>query len=429
MLKVKEDILQFIWLNKLLLPKPFVTVSGKEIKVLKTGDLNVDAGPDFFNAQIRIEDLILAGNIEVHVKTSDWLKHGHQSNSGYDNIILHVVYRHDKNLEQNENNRVEVLELSHYIDEGTLIKYSRIEESKEELPCAGQLREVNDLKFAKWLERMTIERLEEKVDRIEQLFVNFKGDFTQTFYTLLLRNFGFKVNALPFEILAKQLPVHLLLKHTDDLIQLEALLLGVSGLLDQQFKDPYIRRLQNEFEYLKNKYHLVVLDKKILKFSRLRPANFPNLRLVEFAKLLHEHPNLFQSPQQYDKSESVLKALKISLSGYWQNHYLPDGEVQEQNLSLGQSSAENLLINTFAPFFFFYSKKLLKPEFGDLALELLQACRFEENKKTKLFAEKKQSLKTGADSQACIQLYDKFCNKKQCLKCGIAASILKPVII
>ncbi len=425
MLKFNEELLQFLWQHKLLKPLPLITVSGKEIFILKNGELNKDSGPDFFNAQIKIENVTLVGNIEVHIKTSDWLKHKHQQDKNYDTIILHVVYEHDTDLAQNQNNNVEVLELKNLIAENTIESYTKLSTSKEKIPCSNQLATLNDLKFISWLQRMTIERLEGKVKLIEEHFKSVNGDYTQTFYVMLLRNFGFKVNNLPFELLSKNLTITTLLKHSDNLLQLEALLLGTSGLLNDQFEDKYIRQLQNEFDYLKNKYQIIPLNKEVFKFSKLRPANFPTIRLAQFARLINSKPGLFIAPYDFSNYEEIVLALKINLDGYWKNHYNMDGNVTLKDLTLGLTSIENLIINTFAPFYFFYSKRTGKEEMNDLAIELLNKCDFEQNIKTKLFLNKKAVLKTAADSQGTIHLFDNYCTKKACLKCGVAASLLK----
>lgn len=425
MLKFNEELLQFLWQHKLLMPLPLITTSGKEIFILKNGELNKDSGPDFFNAQIKIDEIVLVGNIEIHIKTSDWLKHKHQQDKSYDNIILHVVYEHDVDLAQNQNNNVEVLELKNLIAENTIASYNKLSTSKEKIPCANQLATLNDLKFISWLQRMTIERLEGKVKLIEEYYRSVNGDYTQTFYFMLLRNFGFKVNSLPFELLSKNLPITTLLKHSDNLLQLEALLLGTSGLLENQFEDKYILQLQNEFDYLKNKYRIIPLNKEIFKFSKLRPANFPTIRLAQFARLINSKPGLFIAPYDFSNYEEIVLALKINLDGYWKNHYNMDGNVTLKDLTLGLTSIENLIINTFAPFYFFYSKRTGKEEMADLAIELLNKCDFEQNIKTKLFQDKKAVLKTAADSQAIINLFDNYCTKKACLKCGVAAALLK----
>lgn len=421
----KEDLLQFIWQHKLLKPLPLISQSGKEIQILKPGELNKDSGPDFFNARIKINDLILAGNIEVHINTGDWLLHNHQQDNTYDNLILHVVYNHNKELQQNKDNNVEVLEIKSLIPENLIESYSHLISSRKTLACDAQLAGVNDLKFSAWMDRMYIERLEHKVKWIGELFENLEGNYSETFYNVLTRNFGFKVNAAPFELLAKQLPLTVLLKHSDNLLQIESLLFGMSGFLEEQYSEKYILKLQNEFEYLRTKYKLVPLKKELFKFSRLRPANFPTLRLSQLAKLLHSNTALFHSPQQFDSYHKIEESFNIASEGYWKNHYHFEGNQTENDLSMGKDSVSNIVINTFAPFFFFYFKKTGLPRFEQLPMELLEKCEFEKNTKTKLYMAKKHVLKNASNSQALINLHDNYCTQRKCLNCGIAAAILK----
>lgn len=424
-----EELLQFIWRHRLMKPVPLVTLNGNEVVVQHPGELNRDSGPDFFNARIKINGIVLAGNIEIHIKTSDWLKHNHQQDKSYDNIILHVVFNHDIDLAQNTDNNVEVLEMKELITPQTFLMYEQLAMAVEKLPCSSQLKNADDLKFIAWMERMGIERLEEKFKRLNSLFEMYRGDYVQTFYTLLLRNFGFKVNSIPFEMIAKHLPANILLKHSDNLLQLEALLLGISGLLDEQYEDPYINGLQNEFEFLKNKYHLVPLSRVIFKFSKLRPANFPNVRLAQLAALIHKSSRVFTQPQTYQNYEELVEVFQVEPGGYWKHHYKIDGKAVSRDLAMGIASIENIIINTIAPFFFFYSKKLSKPQYGDLAIELLTACDFEKNNKTRLFLAKEKVLTSALGSQAIINLYDHYCSAKQCLRCGIAASLLQPMAL
>jgi len=422
---VKEDILQFIWQHKLLKPANLQTKSGRSIEVIKQGQLNSDSGADFFNAQIKLEDITLVGNIEVHVNSSDWLKHKHQNDSAYDNIILHVVYNADKEISQNKNNNVEVLELKEHIPPHLLTNYENLIASKAALPCGNHLKEVDELKASPWINRMAIERLENKTEVIEKTFASFNNDFTQTFYCILLKNFGFKVNSLPFELLASYLPVHILLKHIDNQKQVEALILGTAGLLDDFFKDKYIQNLQSEFEFLKNKYQLSVLNKTIFKYSKLRPSNFPGLRLAQFAQLICKNSKLLSQPHEFNSISELRSVLDLELEGYWKNHYKPDGEKSKIDLRLGEASKQNILVNTFSYFLFFYGKKLNKPFFENFALEILESASFEDNTKTKKFVTLNGGKRSAMTSQGMIHLYDNYCSKKQCLKCGIGCSILQ----
>lgn len=425
MLNFKEELLQFIWQYQLLKPIPLITKSGIQIFILKTGELNTDSGPDFFNAQIRINNLILSGNIEIHIKTSDWLKHNHQKDKSYNTLILHVVYEYDVEILQNLTNNVEILELKNYISKQTIEKYKKLSINRDKLPCKNLLKDSDNLIFKAWVSKMLLKRLEEKTNKINLIFESCHGNFTQTFYSLLLKNFGFKVNATPFELISNNLPVHLLLKHSDNLIQLEALLLGIAGLLEKKIEDEYMKILKIEFSFLKKKYKLIPLKGEIFKFSKLRPANFPNYRLVQFAKIIHTNPFFILSPQEFTTYEKINKTLKINLTGYWKNHYKIDGNLLDKNISFGKKSIEGIIINSIAPFFLFYYKKSANPKFKEIAHQLLNTCKFEINSKTSLFLVKKNILKTADSSQALIYLFDNYCIKKLCLKCDIAAAYLK----
>jgi len=300
-----------------------------------------------------------------------------------------------------------------------LQNYRVLAEINEKIPCHGSLKNVHDITFRSWMDRMTIERLETKIMRIENLFATFNGDYHLTLYTLLCRNFGFKVNALPFELLSSQLPVTILLKHSDNKLQLDCLLFGVAGFLEEQTPVPYIRILQNEFEFLRKKYGLVPLQKEIFKFSKLRPANFPTVRLAQFSALVHENPTIFSFPSEARTTEILRRSLSVKTKLFWLEDQ-PAG----QFANLGAESINNILINTFAPFYFFFGKKTGRPELKELALKLLENCEAENNIRTRLFSPKKELITTAADSQAIINLYENYCSCKKCLKCGIGVSIM-----
>ena len=425
MFDFNEDLLQFIWENKLIKPLPLVTQSGKSLQIIDFGKRNLHSGPDFYEARIRINGIELAGNIELHLRTGDWLKHKHQHDAAYDTIILHAVYEHTIELEQNIKYNVEVLELKSYIEEATLKKYMGLKSSASALACGTQLKTLNDFSFYSWTERMAIERLEVKVERVKALNENFRGDFTQTFYTLLTRGFGFSTNALPFELLAKQLPIHLLLKHADQLLQLEALLLGSAGFLETQYSDAYVRKLQNEFSFLARKYGLVPLKNEIFKTSRMRPSNFPVLRLAQVAQLIHKAAGFILAPQLHANYSEAMQALQLKSEGYWQKHYSLDGKEVEKETSLGAQSREVLIINALAPFLFYYGQKLAKPEYKLKALDLLQACSPENNLKVRHFQAKSHVIENASQSQGLLHLFDNYCSKKACLHCGIGRALLK----
>jgi hypothetical protein len=423
--KIREDFLQFVWLHRLYKQTTLKTNKGSILEVIHPGELNTNAGADFFNARIRTGDLVLAGNIEVHVKTSEWLKHGHQHNRAYDTIILHVVFEHDTDIEQNENNRVEVLELKPLLSEHILEVYKHFQRSEKALPCAFAMTEVPETISFSWLNRMAVERLEHKMQDIETRFEQFNGDFLQTFFALLLRAFGFKVNSLPFELIASYLPLQVLLKHSNSNVQIEALLLGTAGMLEETFQDKYLRELQNEYSFLRDKYKLSQLSQEIFKYARMRPGNFPALRLAQLARLIYSQNNLFLQLEKLCDAKLLKKILDIELNDYWKHHYKPDGKAVEKHLALGKSSIESLMINAFAYFYFFYGKKLRKPEYQEHALSILEAVSFEKNQKTKKFELLCNGSRSGLESQGMIHLHDNYCIQKKCMNCAVATAVFK----
>lgn len=423
---MKEEYLQFIWQHLLFRQGQLLTVSGKAIEMLHPGELNRDSGPDFFNARIRIGGITLAGNVEVHVQSSDWLRHGHQNDKAYNNLILHVVFSHDARLEQNTTHNVEVLELKDRISEELVSRCANLLASKAALPCASQLINCPEEVFAGVLALKLEERLEQKSRQIAGQLVYADGHYTQTYYSLLLRHFGFNLNAQVFELLSRTLPLTILLRHANDLLQLEALLLGTAGLLEPELTEEYPRRLKQEFAFLSAKYGLKPLQPSLLRYSRTRPNNFPDLRLAQFAALLHQSPELLQAPQEHTGLETLLEKFRVMAGPYWQNHYRLQLSSEKPTGRIGSASAELLVINCLVPFLNYYAKTQHRREYREKALALLKACTFENNRITRLFSARTGQLRSAAQSQACVQLYKTWCSKKKCLQCSVAAALLKP---
>lgn len=421
---ISEELLHFIWNYKLLKTQQLTSVNGTPLKIFHQGELNKDAGPDFFNAKIEVDGITLAGNIEIHVNSSDWLKHRHQNDPAYDNLILHAVYNYDKAIDQNTKHNVEVLELKKYIDEHIIKNYNKLVSSSYDLHCSKEIKNTNALRLSSWLERMLIERLENKTKYARHIFTSTQNDFQQTLYLLLARNFGFKVNAEPFELLAKHLPLSILQKHSGNLLQLEALLYGCAGFLNKSYKNKYIRQLQNEFEFLKNKYKLKELDMKLWKFLRLRPANFPTVRLWQFAMVIHKGSELFKHPEHLNSVEALGEIISHPHEGYWSNHYKLDGPEVKAPKGLGKTSVENILINTIAPFLFFYGQQTGNDKFTEAAVNCFEKLAFEDNVKTRHFTKAGLEFKTSAESQGLIHLFDNYCKNTRCLNCGIASGLL-----
>lgn len=406
--KLSEDLLHFIWKHKLLKPAPLKTVSGKPLKILHTGEHNLHAGPDFSNARIELNGLTLAGNLEIHVRTSDWRKHGHETDPAYNQLVLHVVYENDAVIQQNTDHAVEVLELKNLIADSTLERYQHLGRSAAVIPCGPQLHRLEPFRFNTWVERMAIERLETKIVAIDELFRQSANDYTVTFYRWLMRAFGLPVNKVPFENLAVVLPITVLLRYNDDLMRLEALLLGMAGLIERESDEKRRRALMNEFAFLSSKHQLLPLHPGIFKFARMRPPDFPDKRLKQMAQLIGQHATFITHPHTL----ADLKMIKPAL----------------QSIGLGEGFISRLIINAYVPWLFFYGKRLMQPNFQQQAIRLLEACAPENNAKTRCFTGMQPHVQTALQSQGLLHLYDQYCVRKRCLYCGIAASLLKPAI-
>jgi hypothetical protein len=426
MLKFNEALLQYIWQHKLWQPIPLITTSGKKLHILKTGVVNHENGPDFFNASIVLDGIELHGNIEIHIKASDWLKHAHQKDARYDKLILHVVYEHDVKIPQNTQFSVEVLELKNYVLPETLARYHALMSAPDTLACSNQLSNVEEEKINLWLQRLLTERLQEKSKYAEQLFYYYQGNFSQTLYTLLLKAFGFKSNSHAFELMAKQLPVEVVLQYASTPFQLEALFLGMCGLLDEIMLFPYGILLQNEFEALQKKHQLVPLPKHLLTTGAVRPANAPALRLAQLAEFVKQYAFLLEQPQNSDRFLVFKKPPSIRASSFWESHYsLAKKSIADASPILGKASVDSIIINAIAPYLFFYGKKNEQETACEMAISMQDNCAFESNRKTKLFLNATFRKQSASQSQGLVQLFDNYCQHKKCLSCAIGLTILR----
>lgn len=422
---MNEALLHTIWKYKLLAQTHFTGSKQEVIEIITIGEHNQDSGPDFFNSKIKINDILLVGNVELHIKTSDWLKHNHQNDKAYDNIVLHVVYEHDKELPQNEQFNVSVLELKKYIKPSLLEQYNQLQFSKQTIACGKSISIVSDIVWKAWLDRLAITRIEQKTKYIEHLF-----DFTQqnhedALYILLCRNFGFKINNDAFELLGKSLPYSVLKKYTDNSLQIEALLFGTAGLLDELFEGKYPKQLQNEFEFLKHKHQLIPIKKEHWKFSKTRPINFPTIRIAQLAAIISKQQSLYHLIEQKPNLKTLKTFFDNAPNDYWKTHFKFDTESEESSKSFGENSFHSVLINTIVPYLFFMAKHNLHSDYVDYALDLLSQLPAELNTKTKEFIKLGVKTENALESQAQIQLFDTLCTKKMCLQCNVAEFLLK----
>ncbi|MHB8261716.1 MAG: DUF2851 family protein [Bacteroidia bacterium] len=418
-----EDLLHFIWKYKLLKPVSLYTTQNKRIEISKCGESNKHAGPDFTDARIKVAQTEWAGTIEIHKKSSDWFLHNHHTNKAYNNVILHVVYEHDKEVYNSKQQVIPCLELKHILIDDVISTYQNLYQSKQQIPCGTLFTEVPAIIREPWLERMLVERLETKTDFIKELFNFTKNNWEETFYLLLFKNFGFHVNSDAFLQVAKSIPLSVLLKHANSTTQLEALLFGQSGLLHSTLKDTYGKALLKEYNYLKHKYSLTPIPHD-LKFLRLRPQNFPTIRLAQLANFIAKYQHTFSKIIESNSISEVKKLFTISVSDYWEIHYILDEESIFKEKDLGNLSIENIIINTVCPLLFFFGKEKQDDSIIEKAIKWYDELKPEKNHVTKLFELLTFKPKHAGHSQALLQLNNNYCTHKKCLQCAMGVSIL-----
>lgn len=421
-----EDFLHFIWQYRLYGNQPLFTTIGEEIKVLQVGNSNQHAGPDFSNAKLIIAKTTWAGNVEIHIKASDWILHQHQNDNGYENVILHVVYDADEEIYRQDGTLIPTLVLKGLFDPELLEKYEGLVTSVNNFPCEKQVGEVDEFIIDNFLARVLVERLADKSAEVEQKVKELKGDWDEAFYHFMSKNFGFKVNALPMEILAQSLPQQLFAKHKDNPLQIEALLFGQAGFLNQKFEDKYPQELKREYQFLQQKYALNPIDLSLWKFMRMRPQNFPTLRLAQFAALIVNSNHLFSkilTIRDYKNSAQLFENLPVN--PFWEKHYHFNKDTKNVSTQLGKNSIDNILINTLSIFFFAYGRTMGQQNHETRALHLLENLPAENNAVIDQFATAGVKVKTAFNSQGLLQLKKKYCNEKKCLNCAIGIKILK----
>ncbi|MFP4022890.1 MAG: DUF2851 family protein [Thiohalospira sp.] len=422
---MKEEFLHYLWKYKLFNTNNLQTQANEKVEVINPGLQNNDSGPDFFNAKIKIGDTIWAGNVEIHQKSSDWYHHQHHKDKAYDSVILQVVDKHDKDVFLTNNAVVPTLEVEY---DAVLYKnYEKLINSESWIACEKDIDTVDNFLIKKWMEALTIERLEEKALRIKQQLKKSKNNWEETFYCQLARNFGFKLNAEPFELMARSLPLKVLAKHKNNLIQIEALLFGQAGFLNEEACDDYFLKLKNEYHFLKGKFNLKPIENHLWKFLRSRPGNFPTIRLAQFAMLIYQSKSLFSKMMEEADMQKIRKMLQAKPSEYWDNHYHFNKKSINKPKPLGQSAIQILLINTVVPFLFVYGKHTGNADLPERALNLLSTVKPENNSIISKWKKLGIKPENAFETQALIQLKNKYCTFKECLNCQIGNHIIKNV--
>ena len=419
-----EEFLHHIWENKLFYNNQSQTTSKESLTILDVGKRNSDSGPDFFNAKIKIEETIWAGNVEIHKKSSDWKKHNHQSDDAYKNIILHVVLEDDTPVLDSNKNPIPTW-IIHY-PKHLQNNYQNLLDAKTWIACQNQFHKIDPIILQLGFNRLMIDRLEEKTDDIlEKLALN-NNDWNETFYQVLARMFGFKVNAIPFELLAKSLPLSILAKHKNNTFQLEALLFGNSGLLNQQLLgDDYFLKLREEYSFLYKKYNLKGIESHVWKFMRLRPSNFPTIRISQFAALIYRSHALFSKIIEIDNLDQLKELLRARASEYWDSHYnFNKLSKQNRKKELGENSINTLIINVIIPFLFVFGEKQNKHYLKNRALEFIEQLPPEKNSIIKKWSDLGITCNSAFETQSLLQLKNKFCEKKKCLNCQIGVKLV-----
>lgn len=422
---IKEDFLQYLWKNKLLY-NDFLTLSNGEIlQIISYGEYNTLSGPDFFNARLKIGTQEWAGNVEMHIRSSLWYAHGHETDPAYGNVILHIVWEHDIEVFDYQQNIIPTLELKNYISPEIVQKYLQLLGGNSAfVPCENQLKILQKSLIDNWLEKIYITRLEEKSERIFAYLQETQNDWEAVFFRLLMRNFGGNINGEAFEQVAKSIPFSVIRKELHTALQLEALLFGQLQLIPTEKTDAYVGVLQKEYTYQKQKYQLNSV-KTLVQFFKLRPQNFPTIRISQIANLYEQYRSLFSLCLELHSLNDFCKLLRnISTSDYWKKHYTFGKESDSKEKKISKIQAQLLWINTIIPMRFAYAKSLGKPD-SKLFIDKMKSVVSEENTITEKFEKIGFKSQNACQSQALIQLYNTYCEKKKCLQCDIGKFLLK----
>jgi hypothetical protein len=422
---MKEEFLYYVWQYQLFYKSTLNTTNNQSISVLKPGIQNKNAGPDFTNAHVKIENETWVGNVEMHIKSSDWYVHNHEIDPNYDAVILHVVWEHDVVVFTKNNQPLPTLELKNYIDKNLIINYNAIVHGvNSAIPCEQQIHQIEPFLLNNWLERLYFERLELKSDFIKELLQKTNFDFEAVLFVLLAKNFGLKVNGDAFYKLAMATDFSVIQKVRFDEIQLSALLFGQAGFLEEDLYEPFYTQLKTEYQYLKHKYQLETNPKNNFQFFRMRPPNFPTIRLAQLTNLIHQHQNLFSKIIEIKSKEGFYNLFSVEVLDFWKTHFTFETVSKKSSKKITKSFVDLLLINTIIPLKFVYLQT--KTTFDeDEILQLIQQITPEKNAIIDLFSSLKINAKNALESQALIELKNNYCTKKRCLQCSIGIKLVR----
>ncbi|MDY4613570.1 MAG: DUF2851 family protein [Sodaliphilus sp.] len=419
-----EKLMQYVWKHRLWRSEDMVTNTGKKVRVVDPGLLNTDAGPDFFNAKIEIDGHMWVGNVEMHYRATDWKRHHHDSDKAYDSVILHVVAKDDAPVRRTNGELIPqlVLEVSPQFN----ADYASLVGATIEVPCATKIKQVPHLTIVEWVEGLAFERLHGKVERIHQLLDSFNGSWEDVCYVTLARNFGFGINNDAFERLARRTPLRLLGKHSDSVLQIEALLFGQAGMLDTQKPgmDSYYNQLCTEYAFLSNKFQLTPMEKESWKLFRIRPQNFPYRRIAMLAQFIEGGFRMMNRILEAEGEKEMRALFEVELSGYWTKHHTFGKPNERATATLSRSSIDIILINTVAPLLYAYGELTGNYEMTDKAIKLLEDLRAESNSIVSHFVAYGIDCPDALTSQALVQLKREYCDARKCIYCKIGHHLL-----
>ena len=418
-----EQLLHYVWKHKIFSLKELKTTTGQQVEVIDTGLANTDAGPDFFNAKLKLDGVLWIGNIEIHERSSDWFKHGHHADTGYNSVILHIASEIDTEISRSNGERIPQIQL--ICPEAVRTNYKELLETDSYPPCYRIIPSLPPFTAHSWMTALQMERFEQKATLLNERLKRCQGNWEDAFFITLARNFGFGLNGDAFETWAHQLPFRAVDKHRNDLFQIEAIFFGQAGILEDSDGDGYYLRLKKEYTYLQHKFGLIPMDASLWRFLRLRPANFPHIRIAQLACLYHRAYGLLSRIMETETLQGVRDILKGGTSEYWLTHYTFGGSSPSRPKALSNTSLDLLIINTVVTFLYAYGLHKGNRVLCARAGSFLEELKAENNYITRMWEQCGMKASNAADSQALIQLKKEYCDKKKCLYCRIGYEYLK----
>ena len=418
-----EQLLHYVWKHKIFPLKELKTTTGQQVEVIDTGLANTDAGPDFFNAKLKLDGVLWIGNIEIHERSSDWFKHGHHADAGYNSVILHIASEIDTEISRSNGERIPQIQL--ICPEAVRTNYKELLETDSYPRCYRIIPSLSPFTAHSWMSALQMERFEQKATLLNERLKRCQGNWEDAFFITLARNFGFGLNGDAFETWAHQLPFRAVDKHRNDLFQIEAIFFGQAGILEDSDGDGYYLRLKKEYTYLQHKFGLIPMDASLWRFLRLRPANFPHIRIAQLACLYHRAYGLLSRIMETETLQGVRDILKGGTSEYWLTHYTFGGSSPSRPKTLSNTSLDLLIINTVVTFLYAYGLHKGNRVLCARAGSFLEELKAENNYITRMWEQCGMKASNAADSQALIQLKKEYCDKKKCLYCRIGYEYLK----